>query len=130
MKRSLEGDLARLEKLAFKRRQRCGRPVAEFHRLRESIELFGECERMWNVYDWLMAPLTLWPIDFEGLACHTLDVVQGKADLDKPFKLLLRLVSKPPPFCLLTQGGATASLTLGYDVTAPTGRGVLQRLAK
>jgi hypothetical protein len=97
MTRSLEKDLVQLSRLAFKRRERCGSLVERFHMLRESIELFGESRLMWNVCDWLLVPLTLWPIDFEGLARHTLRVVEGKEPLDRRFKLVLRLVSRPPP---------------------------------
>jgi hypothetical protein len=96
MKRSLEEDLARLEKLAFKRRERCGPLVQRFHGLADSIGLMGEAEWIWNVYEWLLVPLTLWPVDFEGVAVHTIRVVEGKAKMDRAFGLLLRMLKEPP----------------------------------
>ena len=97
MKQKLEQDLARLEKLAFKRLERCGPLVRRFHELGDSVELMAEAEWIWNVYDWLLVPLTLWPIDFEGVAQHTIKVVEGKAKLDSAFQLLLRMLRRPPP---------------------------------
>jgi hypothetical protein len=96
MKRSLEEDLSRLEKLAFKRRERCGPLVRRFHELAGSIELLAEAEWIWNVYDWLLVPLTLWPIDFEGVAQHTIRIVQDKVKLDRAFGLLLRMLKGSP----------------------------------
>ena len=96
MKGSLEEDLKKLKRLAFKRRERCGRLVERFHALEDQIQLFAECERIWNVYDWLLTPLTLWPLDFEGLAQHTLKIVEGEEQMDKRFRLLLRMLRKPP----------------------------------
>jgi hypothetical protein len=96
MKRELDGDLARLEKLAFKRRQRCGALIRRFHELSGHIELMGEAEWIWNVYDWLLAPLTLWPIDFEGMGRHTIRILEGKVKLDRGFWLLLRMLRPPP----------------------------------
>jgi hypothetical protein len=96
MTRTLEKDLKWLEKLAFKRRERCGGLVRRFHALKETIELFAEAQWIWNVYDWLLVPLTLWPLDFEGVAKQTLSIVEGKAKMDKRFWLLLRLLKAPP----------------------------------
>lgn len=97
MKRSLEQGLARLEKLAFKRKERCRPLVKRFHELSDQVELMGEADWIWNVYDWLLVPLTLWPIDFEGVAQHTIRILEGKAEMDRAFGLLLRMLRRPPP---------------------------------
>ena len=97
MKREIEVDLARLEKFAFKRLERCGPLVGRFRELADSIELMAEAEWIWNVHDWLLVPLTLWPIDFEGVAQHTIKVAEGKAQMDAGFQLLLRMLRRPPP---------------------------------
>ena len=34
-------------------------------------------DALWNIYDWLLAPLSIWPIDFEGLAGYVLGRVEG-----------------------------------------------------
>lgn len=97
MRRSLEKDLETLRKLAFKRQERCEGLVRRFHELTDQIELLGEAEWIWNVYDWLLAPLTLWPIDFEGVAQQTIRIVEGKVKMDGGFQLLLRMLRRPPP---------------------------------
>lgn len=93
----MEQDFAHLEKLAFKRLERCGPLAREFHELTDQIELLAEAEWIWNVYEWLLVPLTLWPIDFEGVAQHTIKVVEGKEKMDAGFQLLLRMLKRPPP---------------------------------
>jgi len=55
------------------------------------FELMGEAEWIWNVYNWLLVPLTLWPIDFEGVAQHTIRIAEGKVKMDRGFWLLLRM---------------------------------------
>ena len=125
MKRKLEEDLARLEKLAFKRLERCGALLRRFHELRDSIELMGEAEWIGNVYDWLLVPLTLWPIDFEGVAGHVIRSVEGKEGLDPEFRLLLRMLKKPPP-------AQTQQAIAEYERTVEAGEyhGMLRKPAK
>jgi hypothetical protein len=96
MKRSLKNDLAKMRGLAFRRLERCGALLKEFHTCRKKINARDDAELIWNLYDWVTAPLTLWPIDFEGLARHTLVVIRSGRRSDAQLQLLLRLVGLPP----------------------------------
>ncbi|HWH70353.1 MAG TPA: hypothetical protein VNT26_13285, partial [Candidatus Sulfotelmatobacter sp.] len=49
-----------------------------------------------NLYDWLLVPLSLWPIDFEGLAGHVLAEVATGRGLDEELALLLGMLDNPP----------------------------------
>jgi hypothetical protein len=96
MKRSLKADLAKMRGFAFRRIQRCGELLKEFHACRKKINRRSDAELIWNLYDWVTAPLSLWPVDFEGLARHTLGVVKSGRPCDAQLLLLLRLVGFPP----------------------------------
>jgi hypothetical protein len=75
--RSLRSDLHRLDKLAFNRRARCGPLLEKFHAMAPQIAALPAAlaDQVWNIYDWLLVPLSLWPIDFIGLANHLLSVL-------------------------------------------------------
>lgn len=79
MPRSLSADLRRLNQLAFRRRAHCGPLIEKFHALAPRISALPKTEAglIWNIYDWLLVPLSLWPIDFEGLASHLISILQG-----------------------------------------------------
>lgn len=76
--RSLSSDLKHLDTLAFHRRAHCGPLLEKFHSLAQTISVLptAVAEQIWNLYDWLLVPLSLWPVDFEGLAVHVLATVE------------------------------------------------------
>src|SRR5437660_1211736 len=79
MHHHLKADLRHLDQLAFRRRAHCGPLLEKFHALAPKIAklpppLPGQ---LWNIYDWLLVPFTLWPVDFEGLAAHLLSVLES-----------------------------------------------------
>ena len=96
MNRILAADLKRLDALAFRRRDACGKLVERFHRLNGDIQRRGDAELIWNVYRWLVVPLTLWPIDFAGAAAHIATAVSRRRKLDDDLMLLLRTIGAPP----------------------------------
>ena len=79
MPRVLKQDLAHLSTLAFRRKQHCGPLVEKFHALRKEIAQSGHAGQIWNIYDWLLVPLSLWPIDFAGLASHLLEILESSS---------------------------------------------------
>ena len=111
----LEADVRRLEGLAFRRAEQCEPLVRRFWELEERIEGLGgqtgsvekwrdgglaggsRREMIWRVYNWLLAPLSLWPIDFAGLARHVLERVEAGKGLDEELAQLLGLLDDPPP---------------------------------
>jgi hypothetical protein len=96
MKRSIRADIAKIRQLAFRRMEKCGELLKRLYRNRSYIDRREDAGLIWNVYDWLSVPLTLWPVDFEGLAVHLLTVVEKKAAADPQLLMLLGLIGAPP----------------------------------
>jgi hypothetical protein len=96
MKRALQSDLKRLQKLAFRRAERCGAILKQFHANRSKIDSHPASLLIWRTYDWLCIPLSLWPIDFDGFVKHLLNLVETKSQFDDDLLLLLNLIGNPP----------------------------------
>jgi len=62
---SLQNDLKRLAALAYHRLENSEDLVRKFHRFRKTDH--PHFDRLEKLYDWLFVPITLWPIDVEGL---------------------------------------------------------------
>jgi hypothetical protein len=95
-RRNLEADLKRLRKMAFGRLHHCGNLLNRFHALKVEIAKTGAGERIWNVYDWLLTPFSLWPIDFEGLSRFLIEQMEQGRAFDRKFLVLLDLIAEPP----------------------------------
>jgi len=62
---SLQTDLKRLATLAYHRLESSQDLVRRSHRLRKAGH--ADLDHLQKLYDWLFVPITLWPIDIEGL---------------------------------------------------------------
>src|SRR2546427_10938690 len=69
----LENDLKRLRGLAYHRLESSEDVVRKFHRFRKTDR--ADFDQLKKLYDWLFVPITLWPIDIEGLLRAALDRV-------------------------------------------------------
>lgn len=96
MEHVLEKDLQWLGTMAFKRAERCGPLLERFHKSRVSIDAHPASVSIWRLYDWLLAPLSLWPIDFDGLAQHLLGQLETAAKVEDDILLLLDVIGGPP----------------------------------
>ena len=96
MKMRLEQDLAALRKLAFKRYDQSHERLRSFHRLAKRIEANPMRRQIWNIYDWLLVPFSLWPIDLLGLSDFLLNAFRKRQALDEPMNLLLELLPMAP----------------------------------
>lgn len=96
MKRDLGTDLERIKPLAFRRGERSGPLLARFHHNRSRIDSHPSTGLLWQVYDWLCIPFSLWPIDFEGLARHILREIEGQGVIDSDILKLVKLAGAPP----------------------------------
>lgn len=67
---SLEGDLARLERLAFKRRVKTEALLRAIHRAMTNSVSENERTHLGTIRSWLVVPYTLWPVDFASLGEH------------------------------------------------------------
>lgn len=93
---SLKADLDRLRTLAFRRYKRCGPLLRAYHRLRHEIDGHAQANLIWNLYHWLLVPLSLWPIDIAGLASFVLTKVSEKQAFDAQLLLLLETIDVAP----------------------------------
>jgi hypothetical protein len=79
MLRNLQKDLQHLSTLAFRRSAHCAPLLQKFHTLKKQIAATGHPDLTWNIYDWLLVPLSLWPLDFEGFSHHLLESFSSSA---------------------------------------------------
>lgn len=94
--RSLELDTKRLEGRAFNRGKLEGELLARFFEERRWISGHPDEALVWRVYEWLLVPFSLWPVDFVGLARHLLDALSADKKLDAELRTLLRVIDAPP----------------------------------
>src|SRR5688572_16521798 len=92
MKASLEADLRRLSRLAFRRTEKTREVVREFYLVKKKIRDHDDFTEVECLYQWLFTPLTLWPVDVAGLMTHMLRKMTAGAALDAKAKLLMRLL--------------------------------------
>jgi hypothetical protein len=90
----LEDDLQRLGKLAYHRLEGSGDLVRRFRRFRKSE--YADFRHLQTLYDWLFVPLTLWPVDIEGLMREALRRVNAGKRLDKIMVLLIEMLPSVP----------------------------------
>jgi hypothetical protein len=96
MERVLGKDLERLKTLAFKRAERCGPLLERFHKNRSRIDSHPAASLIWRLYAWLCAPLSLWPIDFDGLTKHLFGLFETTGQVENDVLLLLDMIGNPP----------------------------------
>jgi hypothetical protein len=68
--------------------------VRRFHRFCGAKH--GDFDYLQKLYDWLFVPITLWPIDIEGLFRIALDRAAAGRGLNKTMILLIDLLPLPP----------------------------------
>jgi hypothetical protein len=93
---SLASHLSRLRNMAFHHFDRCHKAVKELHSLRSKIDRHPRKEEIYRVYSWLLCPLTLWAVDYVGLANHMIEALRAKREFDDDLVILLQLIESPP----------------------------------
>jgi hypothetical protein len=91
---SLQGDLKRLGTLAYHRLENSGDLVRKFHRFRKGDH--ADVDHLRKLYGWLLVPITLWPIDIEGLFRAAVDRASSGKRLDSTMILLIDLLPSTP----------------------------------
>ena len=91
---AVENDLKRLGALAYHRLESSDDLVRRFRRLRRTGPV--DSDRLKKLYDWLFVPITLWPVNIEGLFRIVLDRVTAGKRLDKTLILLIDLLPPLP----------------------------------
>jgi hypothetical protein len=82
--------------MAFRRTERSWAIVRDFHTKADLIDAHPHSIQIWQIYEWLLAPLSLWPIDFHGFSRHLLSLVEKKTEFDQEILLLLALIGCAP----------------------------------
>jgi len=91
---SLQGDLKRLGALAYHRLENSDELVRKFHRFRRRDH--ADLDHLRKLYSWLFVPITLWPIDIEGLCRAAFDRASSGNRLDTTMILLIDLLPSTP----------------------------------
>lgn len=106
--------LQRLREMAFGHYNRCSAAVRALCRQSKRIDRHPKGALVWNVYDWLLAPLTLWPLDIGGLALHLAQRLKVGHAFDADLELLLEALERPP-------GPMTQEAICGYEKRVSAG---------
>jgi len=91
---SLQVDLKRLGALAYHRFENSEDLVRKFHRFRKSAD--ADLDHLLKLSGWLFVPITLWPIDIEGLFRAAIDRASSGKRLDTTMILLIDLLPSTP----------------------------------
>src|SRR5437016_2369275 len=91
---SLRSDLKHLGELAYHRLESSEDLIRRFHRFRRTDH--SNFDHFQKLHNWLFVPITLWPIDIEGLFRAALDRATAGRPLDKTMILLIDLLPSPP----------------------------------
>ncbi len=94
MNLELDADLRRPERLAYHRLHGSGDLVREIHDLKATP--MGQAESIETLYQWLFVPISLWPIDIDGLLRQLIKALRSKTRLQKEFSLLPDLLPPIP----------------------------------
>src|ERR1043166_6277444 len=86
-------DLARHSKLAFRRMKAGAELIERFHALSESHR---ENDGLQCLYEWLLVPLSLWPVDMIGLMSHGVGALEAGRQPSKDLSRLICLVGHSP----------------------------------
>jgi hypothetical protein len=92
MASALTSDLARLDRLAFRRREHCEPEIRQFHSLRSKA---GKA-LLAGLHEWMFVPLSLWPVNFHDLYKHALGVLSRREKLGDEFLALLDILPPAP----------------------------------
>jgi len=90
----MDADLHRLGKLAYHRLEWSGDLVKRFETLKAAQK--GQPELLGKLYRWLFIPITLWPIDIDGLLRQLIKALRSRTRLRKELLLLIDLLPPIP----------------------------------
>ena len=93
MNDQLRKSLARHAKLAFRRIQPGSELIKRFHRLPKYVRL-DPCLRL--VSDWLVVPLSLWPVDLIGIADYLIRLAESGKHSGAEIRRLMEMLGEPP----------------------------------
>lgn len=92
MSPAFKQDLAKLDALAYSRREYSQDDLRRFHALRRKKDR----EPLELLHRWMLVPITLWPLNIHDVFCACLDSVEAKKPLDEEMAFLLKRLPEPP----------------------------------
>lgn len=93
MKNQLKQDLARHSELAFRRMRPGADLIKLFHSLSEESQRNAH---LYRVYQWLLVPFSLWPVDIIGVACHLFALAKSNKKASAEIIQLVEMLGDPP----------------------------------
>ncbi len=94
MDSELSADLRRLQKLAYHRLEASRDLVQQFRSLHTARR--NQPEFLGRLYQWLFVPITLWPIDIDGLLRQVIKALKAGTRVQKKLLLLIDLLPPAP----------------------------------
>lgn len=70
--------------------------IERFHQVHGKIAKHPDCNCWELLHPWLFVPLTLWPIDVEGVARHLLERLENGKRVGPELELLITMLGHPP----------------------------------
>jgi hypothetical protein len=111
----LQGDLAALQCLPFKRREKLEGLMRDIHARLLKPWSEAEAAALETLRRWLLTPYTLWPVDFQGLGVHVVSLLDGSRRLPDDLIFLLQQAGTPP-------GHKACTTVAEYERLVETGR--------
>ncbi|MDD2709244.1 MAG: hypothetical protein PHV34_14755 [Verrucomicrobiae bacterium] len=96
MNSSFRADIENLKKLAYHRDQWSEELLRKVHRLPKKCRSHPDSRYLQLIRRWLMAPVTLWPIDINGLGLVVVEKLQRGEPLDASLRFMMKLLDEPP----------------------------------
>ena len=95
MASALQQDLARLDALAYHRRENDEGDLRRYHAL---MRKKGKrvMEPIATLYRWMLIPVTLWPVNVQSIFVICLDAIEAGKPLDEEMQFLLQHLPEPP----------------------------------
>ena len=99
MKTTLKAELARLKGLPFSKVVNRRKLVQGFHDLAVDARAQGHPDFgvLKAIYEWVFVPLSVWPVDIEGLMVALMQSINAGTELDERLRLKCRLLKQMPP---------------------------------
>ena len=93
--KQLQADLAKLDELAYDRRESSGDDLIRYHNLmsKKGSKTLAPIK---SLYLWMLVPVTLWPINIQPVFQACLGYLEKGKPLDQEMLLLLSLLPDPP----------------------------------
>lgn len=95
-RRKLRSDLARLHQRAFRHYEGCAKLLQQLDRMLTRGRRGPAHKLATRLYDWLLVPYSLWPIDLAGAAAYFIAECDAAHPINDDFTFLIELLGVPP----------------------------------